>query len=104
VKAVRSTDFYVDHLTASGSFSLKPAIQNTSYNESLAYTYWLLGDNRMLAPISNVVKPTAVLLADWLTGAMWLHAADRVTRSVTAMSPRPCLDSAAMVQLPSRTG
>ncbi len=55
-EAVRSTDFYVDHLGADGFFTLKPGDPKYSYNEALAYTYWLLGDNRMLAPISTVVN------------------------------------------------
>ena len=55
-EAIRSTDFYVNHLDASGFFTLKPGDPKYSYNESLAYTYWLLGDNRMLAPISTVVN------------------------------------------------
>ena len=53
-EAVRSTDFYVNHLDANGSFTLKPGDPKYSYNESLAYTYWLLGDDKMLAPISAV--------------------------------------------------
>src|SRR4029077_12937785 len=55
-EAIRSTDFYVNHLGADGFFTLKPGDPKYSYNESLAYTYWLLGDNRMLAPISTVVN------------------------------------------------
>src|SRR5262249_8872523 len=55
-EAIRSTDFYVNHLGADGFFTLKPGDPKYSYNESLAYTYWLLGDNRMLAPISTVVS------------------------------------------------
>jgi hypothetical protein len=54
-EAIRSTDFYADHLDANGFFTLKPGDPKYSYNESLAYTYWLLGDNAMLAPISKVV-------------------------------------------------
>src|SRR5262245_45908375 len=53
-EAIRSTDFYVDHLDANGFFTLKPGDPKYAYNEALAYTYWLLGDNRMLAPISTV--------------------------------------------------
>ena len=53
-EAVRSTDFYVNHLDANGFFTLKPGDPKYAYNESLAYTYWLLGDNKMLAPISKV--------------------------------------------------
>jgi hypothetical protein len=55
-EAIRSTDFYVDHLDSNGFFTLKPGDPKYAYNESLAYTYWLLGDNRMLAPISTVVN------------------------------------------------
>src|SRR5262249_39839664 len=51
-EAVRSTDFYADHLDTSGFFTLKPGDAKYAYNEPLAYMYWLLGDNRMLAPIS----------------------------------------------------
>lgn len=54
-EAIRSSDFYVDHLDASGFFTLKSGDPKYSYNEPLAYTYWLLGDNRMLAPVSTVV-------------------------------------------------
>jgi hypothetical protein len=54
-EAVRSSDFYVDHLDSSGFFTLRAGDPKYAYNESLAYTYWLLGDNRMLAPISTVV-------------------------------------------------
>ena len=48
-EAVRSADFYADHLNSSGFFTLKPGDAKYAYNESLAYTYWLLGDNRMHA-------------------------------------------------------
>ena len=34
----------------------RPGDPKYAYNEPLAYTYWLLGDNRMLAPISTVVN------------------------------------------------
>src|SRR5262249_48594858 len=53
-QAIQSTDFYVDHLDSNGFFTLKPGDPKYSYNEALAYTYWLLGDNSMLAPISTV--------------------------------------------------
>lgn len=55
-EAIRSTDFYLDRINASGYFSLSSGDPKYAYNESLAYTYWLLGDNRMLAPISTVVN------------------------------------------------
>ena len=55
-EAVRAADFYVDRINASGFFTLSSGDPKYAYNESLAYTYWLLGDNRMLAPISTVVN------------------------------------------------
>ncbi|MGE3779471.1 MAG: hypothetical protein AB7F89_19945, partial [Pirellulaceae bacterium] len=54
-EAIRSADFYVDHLNSSGYFSLRAGDPKYAYNEPLAYTYWLLGDDRMLAPITTVV-------------------------------------------------
>src|SRR5262249_5729514 len=64
-EAIRSTDFYVDHLDASGFFTLKPGDPKYAYNETLAYTYWLLGDNRMLAPISTVVNAYSGTATHW---------------------------------------
>jgi glucose/arabinose dehydrogenase len=55
-EAVRAADFYADHLDADGFFTLKPGDPKYAYNESLAYTYWLLGDDKMAAPISRVVN------------------------------------------------
>jgi hypothetical protein len=55
-EAIRSTDFYVNHLGSDGFFDLKPGDPKYAYNESLAYTYWLLGDNRMLTPITTVTQ------------------------------------------------
>ena len=55
-EAIRASDFYVDRINASGFFTLSSGDPKYAYNESLAYSYWLLGDNRMLAPISTVVN------------------------------------------------
>jgi glucose/arabinose dehydrogenase/ribosomal protein L35AE/L33A len=64
-EAVRATDFYADHINSSGFFTLKPGDTKYAYNESLAYTYWLMGDNRMLAPISTVVGAHAGTATRW---------------------------------------
>src|SRR5262249_16512395 len=64
-EAVRSTDFYADHLNASGFFTLKPGDAKYAYNEPLAYAYWLLGDNRMFAPISTVVGAHSGTASRW---------------------------------------
>lgn len=63
-EAVRAADFYVDHLNSSG-FTLKPGDAKYAYNESLAYTYWLMGDSKMLAPISTVVQAHAGTATRW---------------------------------------
>jgi hypothetical protein len=64
-EAVRNADFYADHLDSSGFFTLKPGDPKYAYNESLAYTYWLLGDSRMLAPISTVVNAHSGTNTHW---------------------------------------
>ncbi len=63
-EAVRASDFYIDHLNSSG-FTLKPGDTKYAYNESLAYTYWLMGDSKMLAPISTVVGVHAGTATRW---------------------------------------
>jgi hypothetical protein len=64
-QAVQNADFYADHIDANGFFTLKPGDPKYSYNESLAYTYWLLGDNRMLAPVSTVVSAFDGTVTRW---------------------------------------
>jgi hypothetical protein len=64
-EAIRSADFYADHLNGSGYFTLRPGDPKYAYNEPLAYTYWLLGDNRMLAPISTVVNAHNGTVSRW---------------------------------------
>ena len=55
-EAVRATDFYYDHIDGSGFFTLKSGDAKYSYNESMAYTYWLLGDNTIQSKITTVVN------------------------------------------------
>lgn len=64
-QAVQASDFYLDHLDSSGFFTLKPGDPKYAYNESLAYTYWLLGDNRVLPEISTVVNAHASSSTRW---------------------------------------
>jgi glucose/arabinose dehydrogenase len=64
-EAVRSADFYADRINSGGFFSLRSGDPKYAYNEPLAYTYWLLGDNRMLAPISSVVNAHAGTATRW---------------------------------------
>ncbi len=56
-EAVRAAEFYCNHLTASGFFDLKDGDDaKYSYNECLAYTHWLTGDDRIKQKISTAVK------------------------------------------------
>src|SRR5262249_9760665 len=64
-EAVRSSDFYLDHLDANGFFTLKPGDPKYSYNESLAYTYWLLGDDRMAQSVSKVTSAFSGTQTRW---------------------------------------
>ena len=64
-EAVRNADFYADRLNSSGYFTLSSSDPKYAYNEALAYTYWLLGDNRMLAPISTVVNAHSGTASRW---------------------------------------
>jgi glucose/arabinose dehydrogenase len=64
-EAIRSTDYYADRINTSGFFTLKAGDPKYAYNEPLAYTYWLLGDNRVLAPISTVVNAHAGTASRW---------------------------------------
>jgi hypothetical protein len=52
-EAVRHSEFYRARLNASGGFSLNPSDNKYSFNESLAYTYWLTGDETFLPAIDS---------------------------------------------------
>ncbi|WP_254508368.1 Calx-beta domain-containing protein [Anatilimnocola floriformis] len=64
-EAVRAADFYADHINSQGFFTLKAGDAKYAYNESLAYTYWLMGDSKMLTPISNVVSAHSGTVTRW---------------------------------------
>jgi len=52
-EAVRHSEFYRARLNANGGFSLNPGDNKYSFNESLAYSYWLTGDETFRAPITT---------------------------------------------------
>lgn len=52
-EAVRASEFYRARLNGSGGFSLNPSDNKYSFNESLAYSYWLTGDAAFLPAISS---------------------------------------------------
>lgn len=51
-EAVRHADYYRRNLNGSGGFLLKPADNKYSFNESLAYAFWLTGDATFLPGIT----------------------------------------------------
>ncbi|MBN8480933.1 MAG: hypothetical protein J0L88_05005 [Xanthomonadales bacterium] len=54
-EAVRASDFYTDHVNASGHFDLRNGDTKYVYAENLAYRYWLTGDDRALDKLSAIV-------------------------------------------------
>ncbi len=105
-EAVRATEFYRTKLypagtvpsSAIGAFSLKnpnPADYigangiMYSYNEPLAYSYWLLGDNEMIEPIKWVAKgqeDATDEVTRWTSGTAYTerHIAFRLIAHVVA--------------------
>lgn len=55
-EAVRHSEFYRARLNASGGFSLNPSDNKYSFNESLAYSYWLTGDETFLPAITSTAN------------------------------------------------
>jgi hypothetical protein len=55
-EAVRASDFYGDHLTASGHFDMRDGDTKYAYAENLAYRYWLTGDETALQRVAAVAS------------------------------------------------
>ncbi|MCU0757041.1 MAG: hypothetical protein MUE46_18340 [Xanthomonadales bacterium] len=51
-EAIRNAEFYRARLSTAGAFSLNPGDNKYSFNESLAYAYWLTGDETFLPAIA----------------------------------------------------
>lgn len=64
-EAVRNAEFYRLRVGASGFFALKPGDAKYAYNECLAYSRWLTGDDLALAPIAAVVSAHAGTPHKW---------------------------------------
>lgn len=54
-EAVRASDFYTDHVNASGYFDLRDGDTKYVYAENLAYRYWLTGDDTALARLPAMI-------------------------------------------------
>lgn len=65
-EAVRACEFYARHLTKSGFFDLKAGDDaKYSYNECLAYTYWLTGDTVAAQKIPLVTTAFSGVRTRW---------------------------------------
>ena len=77
-EAVRASDFYTDHLNASGHFDLRNGDTKYVYAENLAYRYWLTGDDSALDKLALVVSAQDGFSDAWTpTTGFWTerHAA-----------------------------
>lgn len=77
-EAVRASEFYTDHVNASGFFDLKPGDTKYVYAENLAYRYWLTGDDTALNRLAAIVSAQAGFNDAWTpTLGFWTerHAA-----------------------------
>jgi len=86
-EAVQAAQFYADRIDAQGFFALAPGDSKYAYNESLAYTYWLTGDDRMPALIDRVVQAHAGFPHVWSADRnFWTerHAAFKLLAQVIA--------------------
>jgi len=86
-EAVRAADFYNNHLDANGRLDLNPSDPKYSYNECLAYTHWLTGDDNARTKISLVVNSLASFPSRWSPSVgFWTerHAAFKLLANVVA--------------------
>ena len=67
-EAVRHAEFYRTQLNASGGFLLNPSDNKYSFNESLAYGYWLTGDATFLPAITNTANAHNGSAHAWTAG------------------------------------
>ena len=67
-EAVRHAEFYRARLNASGGFSLNPGDNKYSFNESLAYGYWLTGDDTFLPAIASTANAHNGSAHTWTAG------------------------------------
>lgn len=84
-EAVRASDFYTDHVNASGYFDLKNGDTKYVYAENLAYRYWLTGDDTALTRLSAIVSAQGGFNDNWTPGTgFWTerHAAFKLLANV----------------------
>jgi hypothetical protein len=66
-EALRHAEFYRKELNGSGGFSLNAGDNKYSFNESLAYAYWLTGDETFLSAISSTANAHNSTQHAWTT-------------------------------------
>jgi hypothetical protein len=64
-EAVRAAQFYANHLDARGYFDLAPGDAKYAYNESLAYAFWLTGDERLRPLVEQVASAHEATRTAW---------------------------------------
>ncbi|MBK8285435.1 MAG: hypothetical protein IPK97_11485 [Ahniella sp.] len=67
-EALRFTDFYRARINASGMFTLKADDNKYAFNESLAYAFWMTGDETFLPAISLTAGAHNGTQHVWSTG------------------------------------
>ncbi len=87
-EAVRASDFYADHIDASGWFTLKGEDTKYVYPESIAYTAWLTGDPTQLSHLPAMIAAHDTFADAWVTNPdrFWTerHAAFKLLANVIA--------------------
>jgi hypothetical protein len=86
-EAVRASDFYTDHLNASGHFDMRNGDTKYVYAENLAYRYWLTGDDTAIEKLPAVVAAQDGFGDAWTpTSGFWTerHAAYKLLANQVA--------------------
>jgi hypothetical protein len=71
-EAVRATEYYRIHINATGFFDKAAGDPKYAYNECLAYSHWLTGDNEASAKVTLVTNAFNNVTTRWSPGLnMW---------------------------------
>lgn len=75
-EAMRNAEFYRVRINASGGFTLNPGDNKYSFNESLAYAFWLSGDASFLPEIQSTANAHNSTQHAWTPGlGFWTERA-----------------------------
>jgi hypothetical protein len=85
-EAVQAAQFYAANLDAAGFFRLAPGDAKYAYNESLAYAFWLTGDERLRPLIERVAGAHEGTAHAWRPQGFWTerHVAYKLLAQVVA--------------------